>query len=88
MTHINRPGPCRNYGEITVFYVLSKSGKWAKKPKDLAEYMEETYEIPNVEVNILDILNTMIAPNNAEASLAANAARENFAACKENDEDH
>ena len=50
--------------------------------EDLTEYMEETYEIPN-EVNILDILNTMIAPNNAEASLAANAARENFAACKE-----
>ena len=50
--------------------------------EDLAEYMEKRYEIPNGEVNILDILNTMIAPNNAEASLAANGARENFDACK------
>ena len=56
--------------------------------KDLADYMEEMYEIPNGEVNILDILNTMIAPNNAEASLAANGARENFDACKDNSEDH
>ena len=53
--------------------------------EDLREYMKETYEIPN-EVNILDILNTMIAPDNAEDSLGANSARENFAACagKEN----
>ena len=49
--------------------------------RDLEEYMEETYQITNREWNILDILNTMIAPNNAESSLGANGARENFAAC-------
>ena len=34
--------------------------------EDLVEYMNETYQITNAEWNILDILNTMIAPNNAE----------------------
>ena len=57
--------------------------------EDLAEYMFETYLIANAEWNILDILNTMIAPDNAESSLGVNGARENFAACagKEKDMD-
>ena len=56
--------------------------------EELAEYMEEIYQITNPEVNILDILNTMIAPNNAEDSLGANGARENFAACNEKEEEN
>ena len=39
--------------------------------EDLAEYMEESYQITNAKVNIFDILNTMMAPYNAEAYLAA-----------------
>ena len=31
--------------------------------EDLAKYMEERYEISNGDVNILDIVNTMIEPN-------------------------
>ena len=54
--------------------------------KDIKEYMHTVFHIkPNViksaSVSILDILDTMIAPN-VEASVAANAVRVNVFACK------
>ena len=54
--------------------------------KDIKEYMHTVFHIKrNVikseSVSILDILDTMIAPN-VEASVAVNAVRENVFACK------
>ena len=58
--------------------------------KDIEEYMQTTFQIQPKEgtesqtkpANILDILDTMIAPN-VETSVAANAIRENVFACKD-----
>ena len=58
--------------------------------EDMKEYMHKSFQI-NLEeastsetkpANILDILDTMIAPN-VEASVAANGVRDNILACKE-----
>ena len=52
--------------------------------QDMVDYMEQTFQIRPQEnpVNILDILDTMVA-SNVEASLAANGVRENVLACQE-----
>ena len=51
--------------------------------KDMEDYMAQTFQIEiGSSVNILDILNTMIAPN-ADETLAANAVRENVFACQD-----
>ena len=50
--------------------------------EDMAKYMAEIFQIPNKTMNILDILDTMVA-SNVEASVAANSVRENEAACSE-----
>ena len=54
---------------------------------DIEEYMFTTFQIKSEEAtgekgaNILDILDTMIAPK-VESSVAANSVRENIFACK------
>ena len=54
--------------------------------KDVDDYMRETFQIHNKKgsdpVSILDILDTMIAPN-VDASVAANGVRQNALACQE-----
>ena len=52
--------------------------------QDMIDYMEQTFQIrPRKHpVNILDILDTMVA-SNVEASLAANGVRENVLACQD-----
>ena len=52
--------------------------------KDIEKYMLDTFQIQSEEkpVNILDILDTMIAPD-VEASVAANGVRKNVFACKD-----
>ena len=56
--------------------------------EDVSEFMKDTYQIQSEEVNIFDIVNTMVAPNHAEATLAANGVRENFVACGTEFEDN
>ena len=57
---------------------------------DMVEYMEITFQIkPKQEgdqgpANIMDILDTMVA-SNVEASMAANAVRENVIACNQSE---
>ena len=58
--------------------------------EDMKEYMQKTFQIRLEEasmsetkpVNILDILDTMIAPN-VDASVTANGVRDNILACQE-----
>ena len=51
--------------------------------EDIREYMKTTFQISQTSaINILDILDTMAAPN-ADASVAANGVRENIFACQE-----
>ena len=55
--------------------------------KDIKDYMHQTFQIKPEDsdaksMNILDILDTMIAPN-VDASVAANGVRENALACKD-----
>ena len=50
---------------------------------DIQEYMQKTFQIKTESLSILDILDTMIAPN-PDASVAANGVRGNIFACKEN----
>ena len=52
--------------------------------KDIKEYMRSAFQIKDdaTPVNILDILDTMVAPN-VDSSLSANGVRENVFACKE-----
>ena len=60
--------------------------------EDIKDYMWSTFQIKPEEesesktkpANILDILDTMIAPN-VEASVASNGLRENVFACKESE---
>ena len=63
----------------------NKTGSSAME-KDVDDYMRETFQIHNKEgsdpVSILDILDTMIAPN-VDASVAANGVRQNVLACQE-----
>ena len=63
----------------------NKTGSSAME-KDVEDYMRETFQIHNKEgsdpVSILDILDTMIAPN-VDASVAANGVRQNLIACEE-----
>ena len=54
----------------------------------LSKYMLEQFEIQNSSINILDILDTMVAKD-VEVSMAANAVRENIDACSsENNQDN
>ena len=55
--------------------------------EDVSEFMKDIYQIPSEEVNLLDVVNTMVAPNNAEATLGANGVRENIGACEFEDND-
>ena len=50
---------------------------------DIQEFMEKTFQIKTESLSILDILDTMIAPN-PDTSVAANGVRGNIFACKEN----
>ena len=63
----------------------NKTGSSAME-KDVEDYMRETFQIDNKQesdpVSILDILDTMIAPN-VDASVAANGVRQNVLACQE-----
>ena len=47
----------------------------------MAEFMEEKFQIKDRNVNIMDILNTMISPKDVESTVAANGVRENVQAC-------
>ena len=69
--------------------VLEDFKKWMKDHerkgienirKDLAEYMVQIYQITDQDINILDILDMMIAPD-VETSFAANGVRANVIAC-------
>ena len=48
---------------------------------NIQEYMQKTFQIKTESLSILDILDTMIAPN-PDASVAANGVRGNIFACK------
>ena len=50
--------------------------------EDFAEYMNETFQIAENYINILDILNTMILPEASEA----NAVRQNQISCSNGEE--
>ena len=50
----------------------------------MAEFMEEKFQIQEKGVNILDILNTMIAPS-PDASVSSNSVRKNIVACSSGD---
>ena len=47
----------------------------------MAEFMEEKFQIKESNVNIMDILNTMVSPKDVESTVAANGVRENVQAC-------
>ena len=47
----------------------------------MAEFMEDKFQIKDSNVNIMDILNTMISPKDVESTVAANGVRENVQAC-------
>ena len=61
-----------------------KENKKEAIERDIEEYMRTTFQIQSGRrpVNILDILDTMIAPN-VDASIAANGIRENIFACRD-----
>ena len=48
----------------------------------LAEFMEEKFQIKEKGLTIMDILNTMVSPNNADTVLLSNVVRENALACE------
>ena len=51
-------------------------------PTLMAEFMEEKFQMKEGgNVNIMDILNTMITPKDVESTAAVNGARENVRAC-------
>ena len=51
-------------------------------PSLMAEFMEEKFQMKDSDnVNIMDILNTMISPKDVESNVAANGVRENIQAC-------
>ena len=51
-------------------------------PTLMAEFMEEKFQMKEGgNVNIMDILNTMISPKDVESTVAANGVRENVQAC-------
>ena len=64
----------------------NKTGSAKLKVKDIEEYMREIFQIHNKEgsdlVGILDIFDTMIAPD-IDASLATNGVWQNVLACHE-----
>ena len=48
----------------------------------LAEFMEEKFQIKEKGLTIMDILNTMVSPNNVDNVLLSNIVRENALACE------
>ena len=48
----------------------------------LAEFMEEKFQIKEKGLTIMDILNTMVSPNNVDNILLSNIVRENALACE------
>ena len=51
-------------------------------PALMAEFMEEKFQMKDDgNVNIMDILNTMISPKDVESTLIANGVRENVRSC-------
>ena len=59
----------------------NKSWEEFEIPNLMAEFMKEKFQIKARNVNIMDILNTMISPKDVETSVAANGVRENIEAC-------
>ena len=59
----------------------NKSWEESEIPNLMAEFMKEKFQIKARNVNIMDILNTMISPKEVETSVAANGVRENILAC-------
>ena len=58
-----------------------KSWEESEIPALMAEFMEEKFQIREGNVNIMDIINTMISPKDVKSILAANGVRENVQAC-------
>ena len=58
-----------------------RSWEESEIPTLMAEFMEEKFQIKDGNVNIMDILNTMISPKDVKSTVAANGVRENFQAC-------
>ena len=59
-----------------------KSWEESEIPVLMAKFMEEKFQMKEGgNVNIMDILNTMISPNDVESNVAANGVRENVQAC-------
>ena len=48
----------------------------------LAEFIEEKFQIKEKGLTIMDILNTMVSPNNVDNVLLSNVVRENALACE------
>ena len=48
----------------------------------LSEFLEEKFQIKEKGLTIMDILNTMVSPNNADTVLLSNVVRENALACE------
>ena len=48
----------------------------------LSEFMEEKFQIKEKGLTIMDILNTMVSPNNVDNVLLSNIVRENALACE------
>ena len=62
---------------------LASEGKTGGSLEDrLAEFMEEKFQIKEKGLTIMDILNTMVSPNNADTVLLSNVVRENALACE------
>ena len=59
----------------------NKSWEESEIPNLMAEFMKEKFQIKARNVNLMDILNTMISPKDVETSVAANGVRENIEAC-------
>ena len=73
----------QDFREWRTQYKKTKTNKEAVE-KDMKEFMESRFQIKSSDqpINILDILDMMIAPD-VDASIAANGVRENEIACKQ-----
>ena len=59
-----------------------KTSEESEIPALMAEFMEEKFQMKEGgNVNIMEILNTMISPKDVESNVAANGVRENVQAC-------
>ena len=62
---------------------LAERKSWMEPDVDhlMAEFMEEKFQMQSRNVTIMDILDTMITPNEVDNTLVSNAVRENVQAC-------